>query len=206
MMYHMLIDGELVSGNGDRDVDNPVDETIVASIPDADIAMMDRAVAAARRSWPAWRDTPIEQRAAVLRKMSTIVTEHSAELAGLLIKETGRPQGVAAFEMGLCTQFLDYFAEQRLDPEVIADEPHRRVEAHRKPLGVVAAIVPWNAPLYIAINKIAPALIAGNTIVVKPAPTTPLATLRLAELLADAAPKGVLNIVSGGNEVGAHLV
>jgi acyl-CoA reductase-like NAD-dependent aldehyde dehydrogenase len=123
-----------------------------------------------------------------------------------LIKETGRPQGVAQFEIGLVTQYLDYFSDQRLEPEIIADEPTRRVEAHRKPLGVVGAIVPWNAPLFIAAGKIAPALIAGNTIVVTPAPTTPLATLRLAELLADAAPKGVLNIVSGGNEVGAHLV
>jgi acyl-CoA reductase-like NAD-dependent aldehyde dehydrogenase len=202
----MLIDGELVSANTTRDVINPVDETIAATVPDADIAMMDRAVAAAKRAWPAWRDTPIEERSAVLKKMSAIIAEHAGELAALLIKETGRPQGVAQFELGLCTQFLDYFAAQRLDPEIIVDEPHRRVEAYRKPLGVVAAIIPWNAPLYIAVNKIAPALIAGNTIVVKPAPTTPLATLRLAELLADAAPKGVLNIVSGGNDVGAHLV
>jgi acyl-CoA reductase-like NAD-dependent aldehyde dehydrogenase len=205
-MYQMLIDGELVSANTMRDVINPVDETIAATVPDADVAMMDRAIAAAKRAWPTWRDTPIEERGAVLRKMSAIVSENADELAELLIKETGRPHGVAQFELGLCTQFLDYFAEQRLDVEIIADEPHRRVEAHRKPLGVVAAIIPWNAPLYIALNKIAPALIAGNTIVVKPAPTTPLATLRLAELLADAAPKGVLNIVSGGNDVGAHLV
>jgi acyl-CoA reductase-like NAD-dependent aldehyde dehydrogenase len=205
-MYQMLIDGELVSANTTRDVINPVDETIAATVPDADIAMMDRAIAAAKRAWPAWRDTPIEQRGAVLKRMSAIVSENAGELAALLIKETGRPQGVAQFELGLGIQFLDYFAEQRLEPEIIADEPGRRVEAYRKPLGVVAAIVPWNAPLYIALNKIAPALIAGNTIVVKPAPTTPLATLRLAELLADAAPKGVLNIVSGGNDVGAHLV
>jgi len=205
-MYKMLIDGELVSANTTREVINPVDETVAAIVPDADVAMMDRAIAAAKRAWPAWRDTPIEERGAVLRRMSQIVSENAAELASLLIKETGRPQGVAQFEIGLCTRFVDYFAEQRLDPELIVDEPHRRVEAHRKPLGVVAAIIPWNAPLYIAMNKIAPALIAGNTIVVKPAPTTPLATLRLAELLADATPKGVLNIVSGGNVVGAHLV
>lgn len=205
-MYRMLIDGELVSANTTFDVINPVDETVAASVPDGDVAAVDRAVAAAKRAWPAWRDTPIEERANVLKAMSRIVAEHAGELAGLLIQETGRPHGVAQFELGLCTQFLDYFAGQRLDPEILFDEPQRRVEAHRKPLGVVAAIVPWNAPLYIAVNKIAPALIAGNTIVVKPAPTTPLATLRLAELLADAAPKGVLNIVSGGNAIGAHLV
>jgi acyl-CoA reductase-like NAD-dependent aldehyde dehydrogenase len=202
----MLIDGELVSANTTFDVINPVDETVAASVPDGDVATVDRAVAAAKRAWPAWRDAPIEERARVLKTMSAIVAEHAEELAGLLIQETGRPQGVAQFELGLCAQFLDYFAGQRLDPEILFDEPQRRVEAHRKPLGVVAAIVPWNAPLYIAVNKIAPALIAGNTIVVKPAPTTPLATLRLAELLADAAPKGVLNIVSGGNPIGAHLV
>ena len=110
--------------------------------------------------------------------MSRVIAGNAGELASLLIRETGRPNAIAQFEIGLAMQFLNYYAEQRLDAEVLRDEPGRRVELHHKPLGVVAAIVPWNAPLYLAVNKIAPALMAGNAIVVKSAPTTPLTTLR----------------------------
>jgi len=113
---------------------------------------------------------------------------------------------IAQFEVGLARQFVDYYADQELKSEVLAEDAGRRVEVHRKPLGVVAAIVPWNAPLYLAANKIAPALIAGNTIVVKSPPTAPLTLLRLGELIATAAPAGVVNMVSGGNDAGAHLV
>src|SRR3546814_20430938 len=88
----------------------------------------------------------------------------------------------------------------------MGDDGTRRVELHRKPLGVVAAVVSWNAPVFIACNKIAPALCAGNTIVVKTAPTTPLTTLRLGELIKDEVPPDVVNIRSGSNEAGAHLV
>lgn len=205
-MYRMLIDGEMVGSNTMRDVINPVDETVAAQVPDADIGTMDRAIGAASRAYESWRTRPTAERGAVLRAMSEAVRANAEELAALLIKETGRPMGVAQFELGLVTSFLDYYAEQSLEPEILLDEPHRRVELHRKPLGVVAAIIPWNAPLYIAANKIAPALIAGNTIVVKPAPTTPLATLRFGEIIAGVVPKGVINIVTGGNEIGAHLV
>lgn len=205
-MYRMLIDGELIAANITRDVISPVDESVIASVPEADVALMDRAIAAARQAWPAWRAQPFETRSKLLQSLSAIIADHGAELAALLIRETGRPQSVAQFELGLCRQYLDYYARQRLDPEVLIDEPERRVEVHRQPLGVVGAVVPWNAPLYIAIGKIAPALIAGNTIVLKPAPTTPIATLRLAELIAEVVPAGVVNIVPGSNETGAHLV
>src|SRR3546814_747388 len=202
----MLIAGELVDTDGHIPVINPVDESIVADVPDAGTADIDRAVAAAKAAWPAWRATGFDKRRAVLFAVSAAIGDHAEELAALLVRETGRPMGVAQFELGLARQFLDYYAEQRLDPEVLMDDGSRRVELHRKPLGVVAAIVPWNAPLYLAANKIGPALIAGNTIVVKPAPTTPLTTLRLGELIASVVPAGVINIVSGGNDAGARLV
>jgi acyl-CoA reductase-like NAD-dependent aldehyde dehydrogenase len=115
--------------------------------------------------------------------------------------------GLAQFEiLHLAVGFLNYYAGVRLDPEILIEDDTRRVELHRKALGVVAGVVPWNAPLYIACSKIAPALCAGNSIVVKTAPTTPLTTLRLGELIKDVVPAGVVNILSGGNEAGAHLV
>jgi acyl-CoA reductase-like NAD-dependent aldehyde dehydrogenase len=205
-MYKMLIDGEPVSTENHTPVINPADESVIDVVPDAGVDLIDRAVAAAARAYVGWRVTTYEERKAVLEAIAAQVAAHSDELAALLVQETGRPQAVAQFEMGLVAQYLAYYAAQRLEPEIVSDAPERRVELHRKPLGVVAAIIPWNAPLFIAVGKIAPALMAGNTIVLKPAPTTPLATLRLAELIAGLVPPGVVNVVSGGNEAGAHLV
>ena len=206
MTYAMLIDGELVAAPNTSDVINPVDETVIAQVPEGGTAEIDRAVAAAAAAYTSWRLSTFEQRAALVTAISQVIADNAAELAALLVKETGRPMAVAEFEVGLARQYLDYYAAQRLDPETVADEPARRVELHRKPLGVVAAIVPWNAPLYLAANKIAPALMAGNTLVVKPAPTTPLTTLRLGELIAGIVPRGVVNIVSASNAASAHLV
>src|SRR3546814_16905281 len=104
------------------------------------------------------------------------------------------------------TTLFRSYAGLDVQPELIVEDDTRRVELHRKPLGVVGAIVPWNAPVFIAANKIAPALAAGNTVVVKTAPTTPLPTLRLGELWAEVVPSGALNILSRGNDPGALLV
>lgn len=205
-MYKMLIGGTLVDSNRKYDVINPADESIVAAVPDASTADADRAVEVASKAWPAWRSTDHATRRDVLKSISAKIAENAEELAKLLVLETGRPMGIAQFEIGLATQFLDYYSEQTLEPEILIDEPARRVELHRKPLGVVAAIVPWNAPLYLACNKVGPALAAGNCIVVKSAPSTPLTMLRLGELIADVVPDGVVNILSGGNDAGAHLV
>lgn len=139
--------------------------------------------------------------------MASAIDANLDELADLLIAETGRPRDLAMFELAhLATGYLRYYASLRFQPELLVENDARRVELHRKPLGVVAAIVPWNAPVFIACNKMAPALAAGNTVVVKTAPTTPLTTLRLGELIADVVPAGVVNILSGGNDAGAHLV
>jgi len=205
-MFKMLIDGALVDATSRTPVINPADETVIAEVPEADAALVDKAVAAAAKAFASWQRKPHQERRAVLLGISAAISDNFEELAELLVRETGRPMAIAQFELNLAKQFLDYYADQTLDVEVLSEDETRRVEVHRKPLGVVAAIVPWNAPIYLAANKIAPALIAGNTIVVKPAPTTPLTTLRLGQLVAGIVPPGVLNIVSAGNEGGAHLV
>jgi acyl-CoA reductase-like NAD-dependent aldehyde dehydrogenase len=206
-MVKMLIDGALVDTARHMDVIDPSDESVVAQVPDAGTAEVDRAVAAAKRAFPAWRDSTPEARGAVLAAMAKVVADNVDELAQLLIQETGRPLALAQFEVAHLAQgYLAYYAGIRIEPEILIEDDTRRVELHRKPLGVVAAVVPWNAPVYIACNKIAPALAAGNTIVVKTAPSTPLTTLRLGELFKDVVPAGVVNILSGGNEAGAHLV
>tara|TARA_R110000772_G_scaffold61606_11_gene138778 strand:+ start:5345 stop:6754 length:1410 start_codon:yes stop_codon:yes gene_type:complete len=205
-MIKNLIGGALLDSGSPMDVINPVDETIAGQVAFGGIAEMDQAIAAGKTAFTSWSKTGFAERKAVLQAISKAVSDNAEELSNLLIKETGRPVSVAQFEIQLAIQFLDYAAEQTLEPEILFDEPGRRVEAHRNPLGVVAAIVPWNAPLYLAANKIGPALISGNTIVVKPAPTTPMTTLRLGELIADIVPAGVVNIISADNDAAAHAV
>jgi acyl-CoA reductase-like NAD-dependent aldehyde dehydrogenase len=204
--FKMLIGGELVDSSNHMDIVSPVTEAVIGRSPGADLKTVDSAVAAATRAYPLWRAKTHAERRQVLLEISAALTEHAEELALLLVQETGRPMPVAQFEVGLAKQFVDFYAEQRLEVEVLDENAGRRVELHRKPLGVVAAIVPWNAPLYLALNKIAPALIAGNTIVVKPPPTASLTTLRFGELIAKVVPAGVVNMISGGNEAGAYLV
>jgi acyl-CoA reductase-like NAD-dependent aldehyde dehydrogenase len=205
-MYKMLINGELIDSPQHTPVLSPVTEQAVGYAPAADFSVVDAAVSAAALAYESWRVTAHEARSRVLMAISAILSEHLEELAILLVQETGRPMAVAHFEIGLAKQFLEYYANQQLPVEILIEDGARRVEVHRKPLGVVAAIVPWNAPLYLAANKIGPALIAGNTIVIKPPPTASLTLLRFGELLARAVPAGVINIVSGGNATGAHLV
>jgi len=206
-MVGMLIGGELVGGTRTLDVIDPCTGASFAEVPDAGAADVERAVAAAKAAYPYWRDLAPAQRGDVLRAMAAKIGENAEELCALLVQETGRPLGLAQFEiLHLGVGYLNYYAGLEVQPDLIVEDDTRRVELHRKPLGVVAAIVPWNAPVFIACNKIAPALAAGNTIIVKTAPTTPLTTLRLGELWADVVPAGVVNILSGDNDAGALLV
>jgi acyl-CoA reductase-like NAD-dependent aldehyde dehydrogenase len=122
-----------------------------------------------------------------------------------LTSEQGKPMKDAMGEVYGFSAFTRHFAAMDLPVEVLEDSDVRRVEAHRFPLGIVAAIVPWNFPLILLAFKLGPALLAGNTLVVKPAPTTPLSTLRLAELIKDALPPGVINVIADANELGAKI-
>lgn len=203
----MLINGKLEAGSRTMEVIDPSTEEVFDTVPDATVQDVDMAVAAAATAYPGWRDRSVDDRASVLEAMADTLEANIDELADLLIAETGRPRDLAMFELAqLGAGYLRYYASLRLEPELLIDDETRKVELHRKPLGVVAAIVPWNAPVFIACNKIAPAMAAGNTVVVKTAPTTPLTTLRMGELFADIIPAGVLNILSGGNDAGSHLV
>ena len=123
----------------------------------------------------------------------------------LLTKEQGKPLEAATVEVYGMAAFCRYFTSLDLPVEVLEDSDARRVEVHRNPLGVVGAIVPWNFPLLLMAFKLPPALIAGNTMVIKPAPTTPLSTLRLAELISEIVPAGVVNFITDANDLGAPM-
>ncbi len=203
--YRMLVDGRLITAATTFEVYNPATEGVIAHAPEAGRGLLDDAVAAARRALPAWRDTPLAERQRIVAAIGATIESHAEELMRLLTREQGKPRAGAEWEIGGAAAWCHALATQTLDAETIEEADGRLVEMHRVPIGVVGAITPWNFPVLLAVWKIAPALVAGNTIVVKPSPYTPLCTLKLGELLKDVVPAGVLNIVSGGNDLGAWM-
>lgn len=203
--YSMTIDGRAVRGEATMGVINPATEEVIAEAPDASEAQLDAAVAAANAAFPAWAARPIAERQALVAAIADQLEANSDELSRIITAEQGKSRAGSDFEISLSANWCRGVAEFTLPVEVIEDNPDRRVEIRHTPIGVVGAITPWNVPLLMAIWKIAPALLAGNTVVLKPSPYTPLATLRLGELLRDVFPAGVLNIVSGGNELGQWI-
>lgn len=203
--YKLLINGELVAGDQTMPVVNPATEEVLADCPRASEAQLNQAVAAAKAAFPAWSATSIDDRKAVVNKIADVIEANGQELAQLLVQEQGKPLQDAIGEVFGMAAFCRYFTSLDMPVKVLEDSDGRRVEAHRKPLGVVGAIVPWNFPLILAAFKLPPALIAGNTLVMKPAPTTPLTTLRLGELIKDVVPAGVINFITDANDLGAAM-
>ena len=203
--YRLLIDGALVDGDAEMDVINPATEEVLAKCPRASKAQLDAAVAAAQRAFPAWRDTPIAERKAKLTQIADIIQANAAELGRLLTQEQGKPIAEATGEVYGASAFFRYFTMLDLPVKVLDDSENRRVETHRRPLGVIGAIVPWNFPMILMAFKVPAALLAGNTMVLKPAPTTPLSTLKLASLIKDVLPPGVLNVIADAGELGAAM-
>lgn len=203
--YELLIDGRMVAGDGTLEVVNPATEELAGTCSRASEAQLNQAVEAAQAAFPKWAATPIEERRAALEKIADIAMANAQELGQILTSEQGKPLKDAVGEAFGFGVFTKHFAAMDLPVEVLEDSDKRRVESHRMPLGVVGAIIPWNFPLVLVGFKLAPALLTGNTIVVKPAPTTPLATLRLAELIKDVLPPGVLNVIADANDLGSAM-
>jgi acyl-CoA reductase-like NAD-dependent aldehyde dehydrogenase len=201
----MTIGGGSVRGTATFDVEDPATGCTVASAPDATADDLDAAFAAAASALPAWAADP-GGRQACLRGAADAVAGAADELAQLITAEQGKPLGEARAEVLGTVAALRHYAGVRLEPTVLHDGPDARVVVRRRPVGVVAAITPWNSPVLVAGGmKIAPALAAGNAIVLKPSPLTPLATLRLGELLRPAVPPGVVNVLSGGDDLGQRM-
>lgn len=205
MTYNLLINGKLVAGDATMDVINPATEDVLAACPRASKAQLDEAVAAAKAAFPGWAATPIEERKKAIAAIADVIEANANDLARLLTQEQGKPLADATGEMYGTAAFFRYFTSLDMPVKVIEDSDAKRVEAHRKPLGVIGAIVPWNFPLILMAFKVPPALLSGNTVVLKPAPTTPLTALKLGELVKDILPAGVLNIITDANDLGAEL-
>lgn len=208
--YKLIINGKAVETIENFPVLNPATEEVIAQCPKAGAEELDAAVDAARRAFPAWSQTSDEERAGLMHAIGDAMEANSEELAKLLTLEQGKPLGGFAglgsgFEMGGVGAWCHCTAELNLPVEVIQDNEKARIEVHRKPLGVVGSITPWNYPLLIAIWHVIPALRSGNTVVLKPSEYTPLTTLRAAEIINEILPAGVFNVVAGDGALGAAM-
>ena len=209
--YGMLINGESVTTAQKAPVLSPATEETIATVPVAgepEIAAALQAAKAAQRDWG--RRTGVE-RGDVLRKWADLVDRNRDRLARLLSQEEGKPLAEALGEIDFGNSWFRYYAgfDRRIEGEILApDKPNEQLWIFRQPVGVVVGIIPWNYPMAVAVRKIAPALIAGNAIVLKPHEDTPLSALELGRLAREAGvPPGVVNIVTGpGETVGAALV
>ena len=209
----MLINGELVGTQSGKTIQvrNPANGEIVGEVPRGTAADVDAAVAAAAKAFPAWAAMPATKRAQLMHEAARKMHEVVDEVAKLLSQEQGKPLAHAKLEASRVAENLEYFAglADKLRGDYIPlDDPAKFGITIRRPVGVIAAITPWNFPLTLMANKLCPALATGCTVVLKPASTTPLATQRAIEAIASAGfPAGVINTVHGsGSEIGDALV
>jgi betaine-aldehyde dehydrogenase len=207
-----FIDGEFVEAaqGATTAVLNPSTGEPIALAPESTKADVDRAVAAARRAFPGWAATPPGERALALLRLADAIEEHGDELAQLESDDAGKPiEAVKSDEGPVWVDNLRFFAgaARTMEGKPAGEYLQGYTSMiRREPVGVVGQIAPWNYPLMMAIWKIGPALATGNTVVLKPAPSTPVTAAKLAEIAADILPKGVLNVVLGGDEVGKAIV
>lgn len=201
----MTIDGRDAEAPGRIPVRNPANGVVFAEVPDAGAAELDAAVAAAARAFPGWAATPWAERRAMVARIGEVIAGEADALAQLLTREQGKPLAQAQFEVGAAAQWCGAIASMELPVAVVEDTAEHRVETHRVPIGVAGAISPWNFPVLLSIWKIAPAILTGNTLVLKPSPFTPLCVLRIGELLRGILPPGVVNVITGGDELGPRM-
>jgi len=204
-IYPNLIDGELVTTNATLDVVNPANEQVIGQVPSCGKEELDRAVAAARRAFKTWSKTPVDERRAAIVAISNAIQENADELYRLLTSEQGKPHEQAQFEIYGAAGLAAAQSTLNLDEVINEDSDERLSRTRRVPVGVVGGIVPWNFPVMMGIQKIVPAMLSGCTIVLKPSPFTPLTTLRIAELIADKVPAGVVNIITGEDSLGPMI-
>ncbi|TQC41889.1 aldehyde dehydrogenase family protein, partial [Rhodococcus sp. WS4] len=204
-MDKLLINGKLVDGAQALAVVDPATGEAFATCARADLQQLESAIGAAKFAQRSWVDAGYPHRRAALDRLADAMQDDFDALRTLLTREQGKPLAQAGAEIGSAIATLRFYSEQQLRPLTLRENDNEKIVESRYPLGVVAAITPWNYPISLLVTKLAPALIAGNTVVAKPAPTTPLTTLRLAALARECVPPGVLNVIVDDNDLGAPL-
>ncbi|MDE3177098.1 MAG: aldehyde dehydrogenase family protein [Pseudomonadota bacterium] len=205
--YSLIIDGRNVPTPEHFPVRNPANDGVVGMAPKAGKAQLDEAVAAAAKAFESWSRKSDKERRRLTVAIADKIEENADELARLLTREQGKPlNGLGSrWEIGGAIAWARHTATLKTKPKTLQKNEAGTLKAYRCPIGVVGSITPWNFPVMIAIWHIVPAMQAGNTVVVKPSPFTPLSTIRLVELLNEVLPKGVLNCVVGEDFLGAEM-
>nr|WP_210413861.1 aldehyde dehydrogenase family protein [Luteithermobacter gelatinilyticus] len=208
--FEMMIDGATVATEQTLKVINPATAEPFAECALGTPAHVDQAVRAAKAAFADWRESSDEDRRDMINRIADALEAHMPEFMELVTLETGKPQGGykgvgAGMEVGGAVAWTRVTAQFDLPVEVIQDNEEARIEVHRKPLGVVGSITPWNWPLLISVWHVIPALRTGNTVVIKPSEYTPVSVLRFVELANEILPKGVLNVVTGAGDVGQAI-
>lgn len=203
--YKLLIGGALVAGDMTMDVINPATGEPFATAPRASVAQADAAIAAAKAAVPGWAAVPWGDRQAKLIELADAIAARKDEIARVLTMEQGKPLAEAQGELAWTDGYLRHYATLELADRIIQDDEAGYIAVKHRPLGVVVGIIAWNFPLLVACWKIGPAVLAGNAIVLKPAPTTPLCALILGEICRDVFPAGVVNVIADANDLGPHL-
>ncbi|KAL8670583.1 MAG: hypothetical protein Q9168_004896, partial [Polycauliona sp. 1 TL-2023] len=200
--YHNLINNELTKTAKTRHSIDPATSEPKAEVPVSTQDDVDKAVAAARAAFKSWSKTTLEERGQKLVAYAGAIDSYKDDFANLLTAEQGKPLAQSYIEIGMATTWLRNFSTMEIPDETIEDTDERQIVLRYVPLGVVGGIVPWNFPILLAIGKIAPALITGNTLIIKPSPFTPYCNLKLVELGAQFFPPGVLQVLSGEEDLG----
>ncbi|BFM17934.1 aldehyde dehydrogenase family protein [Maricurvus nonylphenolicus] len=198
--FKALINGELLPGEGTFDVINPANEEVVGGAPENTLYDLDAAVSAASNAFPAWSSISVQDRSEYLQKIKDIIEENCDELAELVTLEQGKPLVEARNEVERSALLASVMPFLQLPQDTYLDDQTNHAYAEYSPLGVVAAIPPWNYPILSAIVKIVSAIYVGNTVVVKPSPLTPMSILKFGELIKDVLPKGVINIITSSHD------
>ncbi|GAB2602219.1 aldehyde dehydrogenase family protein [Nitrincola alkalisediminis] len=204
--YKLLINGQWQEGADQAfEVKNPSTLETIATCANATPEQLDLAVEAATEAFKHWRNVSHAEKQQILHRIADDVTEARDEIATLIVAEQGKPLFLARGEVEGGVAWLRYAADQEIPVELVEETAEKRIELHRKPLGVVASITPWNWPFMIAVWHIAPALRAGNTVISKPSSLTPLSTIKLVEIINRHVPQGVINIVTGERGIGSAI-
>ncbi|WP_049009399.1 aldehyde dehydrogenase [Citrobacter koseri] len=212
VQHPMYINGQFVSWQGDAwiDVVNPATEELLSRIPDGGAQEARQAIDAAARAQPEWEALPAIERAGWLRKIAAGIRERAEEISALIVAEGGKIQQLAQVEVAFTADYIEYMAEwaRRYEGEILqSDRPGENILVFKRALGVTTGILPWNFPFFLIARKLAPALLTGNTIVIKPSEFTPNNAIAFAQIVHDIGlPKGVFNLVLGrGETVGQEL-
>jgi acyl-CoA reductase-like NAD-dependent aldehyde dehydrogenase len=203
--FSLLIDGAAATSSSSLDVINPATGQVFARCPAAGRDELDRAVAAARRAFPAWRDMSYALRAECIHRFCESLKQAQDELARLLTMEQGKPLSQSKDEITRAATQSEGMTRIPIEPEVLEDNAQRRIELQWFPLGVAGIITPWNAPINLAAGPLTSALYTGNCVVLKPSPYTPLCTLKLGEIARKHFPRGVINVLAGGDDLGRWM-